>query len=74
MWPLADDGRRWIGWLPGTEHNHTQPAPNVVSQSIKDDIHNAMKKHCTLTTKQLQKGHGIGFLPAEKAPGASNPN
>lgn len=71
MWPAVDSGRRWIRCLPGTTHNHAKPKPYVISQSVKDEIHNAIKKKdYTPTTKQLQRGHGHGFLPAEKSPAA----
>ena len=73
IWPTSDDGRRWIGIVPGLKHNHSKPAPHVITQETKHKIKNALTSDSTLTTKDLQKGYGVGMVPGELSPAAANP-
>ena len=73
IWPTEDDGHRWIGIVPGIKHNHSKPAPHTISQETKQKIITALKSDSTLTTKDLQKGYGVGIVPGELSPAATNP-
>ena len=71
--PTNDDGRRWVGIVPGLNHSYSRPAPHLISQETKEKIKSAMSNDSTLSTKVLQKGYGVGMVPAELSPAASNP-
>ena len=72
IWPVSDDGRRWIGVVPGTEHNHGKPAPHILSSKVKEDIRKVVSGDSTKSTKDIMKGYGIGYVPAEASSPAAN--
>ena len=72
IWPCSDDGRRWVGIVPGTQHNHDKPAPHVMSSKVKEDIQRVVSNDSTKTTKDIMKGLGIGYVPAEASAPAAN--
>lgn len=50
IWPANDDGRRWIGVVHGTKHNHAMPAAHNMSTKVKEDIHRVITDDCSRTT------------------------
>ncbi|PFX32199.1 ATP-dependent DNA helicase RecQ [Stylophora pistillata] len=72
MWPCIDDGRRWVGVVPGTRHNHSKPAPHNVSSKVKEDIQRLISDDSSKKTKDIMKGLGLGYVPAEASSPAAN--
>ena len=74
-WTTNDDGRRWMGIVPGPDlkHNHRKPASYRISEELKCKIGNALEMDTSLTNKDLQKGCGIGIIPGKVWPAAANP-
>ena len=72
IWPCQDDGRRWVGVVPGTDHNHPKPAPHVMSSKVKEDIQRVVSDDSTKTTKDIMKGLGMGYVPGEASAPAAN--
>ena len=74
-WPTNNDGRRWMGIIPSPDlkYNHSKPAPHHINQEVKCRIGNVLNNDTSLTTKDLQKGCGIGIIPREVSPAAANP-
>ena len=65
IWPCNDDGRRWVGVVQGTGHNHNKPAPHNMSSKVKEDIQRVVSGDSSKKTKDIMKGLGIGYVPAE---------
>ena len=57
---------------PDLKHNHSKPAPHRINQEVKCRIGNALKNDTSLTTKDLQKGCGIGIIPRKVPSVAAN--
>ena len=72
IWPCNDDGRRWVGVVPGTGHNHNKPAPHNMSSKVKEDIQRVVSGDSSKKTKDIMKGLGIGYIPAEASSPAAN--
>ena len=72
IWPCNDDGRRWVGVVPGTGHNHNKPAPHNMSSKVKEDIQRVVSGDSSKKTKDIMKGLGIGYVPAEASSPAAN--
>ena len=72
IWPSCDDERRWIGVVPGTKHNHSRPAPHIMSSKVKEHIRKVVSDDSTKSTKDIMKGFGLGYVPAEASSPAAN--
>ena len=72
IWPSCDDGRRWIGVVPGTKHNHSRPAPHIMSSKVKEHIRKVVSDDSTKSTKDIMKGFGLGYVPTEASSPAAN--
>lgn len=54
MWPCIDDGRRCVGVVPGTRHNHNKPAPHM-SSKVKEDIQRVISDDSSKKTNGIMK-------------------
>ena len=65
QWPRNDDGKRWVGILPGTRHNRKKPAPHSMSSKVIEDIQRVVSADSSKKkqkTQDIMKGLGIGYV------------
>ena len=72
VWPEIDNGKRWVGLVPGTQHNHPKPAPHIMSSKVKEDLQKVVEDDISKSTKDLMKGLGLEYVPGEASAAAAN--